>query len=158
MLSERQAQILAAVLEELRPGDWTRNQVLGVLYENREQPHSFDTLLQVAVNAALNPQIKSPTGIYLPGKHWELPAQVKNAPKPIPCQQHTGQDAHSCSPCWSEIKLDQRPENMLGKRMAWVNDMPPGDPPMTIAEAKKQIQEMKATLGESGFSDAKVKT
>lgn len=155
MLTEKQAQILSAVLEELRPGDWTRNQVLGVLYDNREQPHSFPTLLQVATNAALNPQIKSPTGIYLPGKHWELPAQVKNAPKPVPCQEHVGQDAHSCSPCWSEIKLNQRPEELLGKRMAWVDDTPPDAPRLSIAEAKEQMKTMRAADNLGGSSNPK---
>lgn len=118
MLTQKQASLIAHTLEELRPNDWRAQQVLDTLWDHKDQPHTFTTTIQVAIRAALNPQIKSPTGIYLPGKHWDIPTPPKNAPKPTKCQDHPTYDAHTCSCCWADIKLGDRPEHLLGQRMA----------------------------------------
>lgn len=134
MLTEKQASLIAHTLHELRPGDWKPDQTLNVLWENRTQPHTFPELLQAAINAALNPNIKSPSGIYLPGKHWDHPTKPRNTPQPTPCQDHPTYDSHTCSCCWSDIKLGERPEHMLGKRME-----PRPRPNPAGAEAVKNI-------------------
>lgn len=136
MLTEKQASLIAHTLQEIRPNDWRAQQTLEVLWQNRETPHPFTTLIQVAIRAALNPQIKSPTGIYLPGKHWDIPNPPINAPKPTPCKEHPTYDAHTCSCCWADIKLGVRPEHMLGERME-----PQAKPnPNGAQEVKKQLR------------------
>ncbi|MGP4995490.1 hypothetical protein [Glutamicibacter ardleyensis] len=117
MLTERQANLIAATLEELRPGDWRIQQTLDVLWENRHTPHDFKTLIQVATNAALNPTMKSPTGIYLDGKHWDLPEPPKHRPKNPKCPDHDWYDAHNCHACDADIQEGNRPEQFRGHKM-----------------------------------------
>ena len=143
MINQAQANTIAAVASELRPGDWKPQQMLTLLYEHKDDPLDFATLLQVVINAAMNQQLRAPSSIWLPGKHWELPQAVKGAPKPVPCEEHTGEDAHSCRCCHSEIKTGMRPESMLGKRLAWVSEVAGEPMPASIEDAKAELEAMR---------------
>lgn len=139
MLTEHQAKLIAHTCEQLRPGNWRAQQVLDVLYENRDKPHTFAALIQAAINAALNPAIKSPTGIYLPGKHWDTTqTPALNAPQPRPCEDHDGQDAHTCAPCNADILLGHRPENLRGKK--YTKPAKPIAPPEHYKQARQEIR------------------
>lgn len=116
MLTERQAQLIAATLEELRPKDWRAQQTLDVLSAHH-QPYDFKTLLQVAINAALNPSIKSPSSIFLDGKHWNLPGPPKQRPVNPKCPDHDWYDAHACHACDADIREGNRPEQFRGHKM-----------------------------------------
>ena len=116
MIHKPQAEALAGLLAIIRPNDWRPKQVLDVLAENRENPAPFAVIAQAAVTAAANPAIKSPTGIFLPGSHW--PEEVKaRMPDPPRCEEHDTFPAHNCPCCWADIKIGERPEAMMGKRM-----------------------------------------
>jgi hypothetical protein len=116
MIHKPQAEALAALLAIIRPNDWRPKQVLDLLAEHRENPAPFAVIAQAAVTAAANPAIKSPTGIFLPGSHW--PEAVKaRMPDPPRCEDHRTFSAHNCPCCWADIKIGDRPPDMLGKQM-----------------------------------------
>ena len=116
MITEQQAITLAQLLAMIRPGDWRTQQLTDLFYQHRATPHPFRDIAEIAIRAANNPDIKSPNVIFLDGKHWNLDRPTKKPANPK-CQEHPTYDAHTCSCCWAGIKLGERLENMLGKRM-----------------------------------------
>ncbi|GAA0187966.1 hypothetical protein [Glutamicibacter creatinolyticus] len=117
MITEQQAITLANLLAMLRPNDWRPNQLMDLFHQHRQSQHHFRDITEAAVKAANNPDIKSPAVIFMDGKHWNNDRNTSR-PKNQPCQEHAGQDAHTCVCCWADIKLGERPETMLGKRMS----------------------------------------
>lgn len=109
MIHKPQAEALAQLLALIRPGDWRPNQTLAVLAEHRETKIAFKDIAEAAVRAANDPGIKSPTGIFLPGRHWEFERHEVSLPKPPPCPEHDWEPAHYCLACLSEVKAGDRP-------------------------------------------------
>ncbi|MGO4297120.1 hypothetical protein [Glutamicibacter sp. MCAF14] len=139
MITEQQAITLANLLAMIRPGDWRQQQLTDLFYEHRTTTHPFSDIAEVAIRAANNPDIKSPTVIFLDGKHWNLGRNTKR-PKNPPCEEHAGEDAHTCRCCQADILLGERPETMIGKRIH-----PAGKPNAFGAQAVKQaLQALKS--------------
>lgn len=113
-MTETQAKALADVLAEVRPGNWKQPQLLKLFWEHRAE-HAFQDLALAAVKAAVNPAVKSPDVIFMPGSHWDKPATNAPAPKPEPCPDHIGEAAHNCRCCWADIKSGVRPSSALGR-------------------------------------------
>lgn len=118
MIHKPQAEALATLLALIRPGDWRPPQTLAVLAENRETTIRFPDIAEAAIRAANDPGIKSPTGIFLPGKHWEFERHEIKLPKPDPCPEHDWEPAHHCLACLADVKAgDREPESVgTGKR------------------------------------------
>lgn len=108
MIHKPQAEALANLLALIRPGDWRPNQTLTVLGEQRETPHPFPVIAEVAIRAANDPAIKSPTGIFLPGKHWEFETRNVEAPDAPKCPEHAWEFAHHCRACLADVKAGER--------------------------------------------------
>lgn len=117
MIHKHQAEALANLLAALRPNDWRPKQVLDVLEEHRETTHPFVVIAEVAIRAAKNPVIKSPTGIFLPGKHWEVENYAAKLPPAPDCPDHIGKPAHNCASCWADVKAGDRLPQQIGKRL-----------------------------------------
>lgn len=80
------------------------------------------------------------------GPHWDQTAPTGSRHKrhqEPPCEEHQGQTARTCTCCWADIKLGQRPENMLGKRVGGGKPNPAG------AQAIKQV--LRTTRGVAPF-------
>ena len=77
------------------------------------------------------------------GQHWDQTAPVGSRHKrhqEPPCEEHPTYDARTCACCWADIKLGERPERMLGKRIH-----PAGKPNAFGAQAVKQaLQALKS--------------
>lgn len=116
MITQQQAITLAQLLAMIRPGDWRPQQLMDLFQEHQGTSHPFRDIAEIAIRAANNPDIKSPNIIFLDGKHWNLDRPTRKPTNPK-CEEHPTYDAHTCSCCWADIKLGDRPENMLGKRM-----------------------------------------
>jgi hypothetical protein len=105
-MTESQAQALANVLAEMRPGDWKQAQLLKLFWEHRDK-HPFPHLALAAVRVADNPAIKSPAVIFMPGAHWDMSEIKTPKPRPEPCPQHIGEQAHNCRCCAADRKAEQ---------------------------------------------------
>lgn len=148
MITEQQAITLANLLAMIRPGDWRPQQLTDLFYEHRTTAHPFRDIAEVAIRAANNPEIKSPNVIFLDGKHWNL-GRTTSRPKNPPCEEHAGEDAHTCRCCQADILLGHRPENMLGKRIH-----AKGKPSPFGAQAVKQaLRTLKSPGGDDQASE-----
>ena len=112
-ITERQAVMIAHVLHEMRP-EWAIDGTLKVLERNLTHPAPFGDILTAAVTAARDPETQTPGRIFQVTIHWPAKAKSK-LPKPERCEDHIGQDAHTCRSCWGDIKAGLRPESKLGK-------------------------------------------
>lgn len=115
MIHKQQGEALADVLAMIRPGDWKPPQTVRVLAANRETPHPFPVIAEVAIRAARNPAIKSPDGIFLPGKHWDIAEHQAHTPPPTPCGDHPEEPAHNCRCCWADVRAGDRAPDQIGK-------------------------------------------
>lgn len=113
-INQQQASALAFILNQIRP-EWTTKSIMTVIEKNKMMP-SYADLVLAAVAKAREPSCATPAPIFMQGPHWPAPVRSKLPPAPK-CEDHTTYDAHSCSCCWADIKLGERPENMLGKRL-----------------------------------------
>lgn len=105
-MTEAQANALAAVLAEIRPGDWKPPQLLKLLWDHRAE-HPYPSLALAAVKAALNPAVKSPAVIFMPGNHWSSESESKlPRPRPKPCPAHIGESEHNCRCCAADRKAE----------------------------------------------------
>lgn len=105
--------MIAHVLHEIRPA-WAIDGTRKVLTRNLNHPAPFADILAAAVTAARDPATETPGRIFQVSVHWPAAAKPR-LPKPSPCQDHIGQDAHTCRSCWADIKAGIRPEAALGK-------------------------------------------
>ena len=113
-MTEAQANALAAVLAEIRPGDWKPPQLLKLLWDHRAE-HPYRDLVFAAVKAALNPAVKSPAVIFMAGSHWDIPDAKGKKPRAPDCPDHIGKEAPNCSGCWADVKAGIRPADRIGK-------------------------------------------
>lgn len=113
MITEKQATMIAHVLHEIRPA-WGIDGTRKVLEKNLDHPASFGDMLSAAVTAALDLDTQTPGRIFQIPTHWPVKAKAR-LPKPSPCADHIGQDAHTCRSCWADIKAGIRPEAALGR-------------------------------------------
>lgn len=135
-LDHLQGETLVHLAHTLRP-EWTVPSLRSLLQAAGDLPgqdweHVVRALLVYATArkpdgspAKLTPRFFPEAG----GPHW-----TTTAPKPAPgvlvrvpeCEDHTGEAAASCRCCVADVKLGQRPADMIGKRM---------DQPQEAAEA-----------------------
>lgn len=114
-LNEPQARHLAGILNIIRP-DWPVPSLLTLIWENRAQP-DFPALVVAAVTKAQDRTCKTPAPIFTPGAHW--PEAVRDKLPALPrCRDHDTEDAPTCRSCLADVKTGDRPETMIGKRLA----------------------------------------
>jgi hypothetical protein len=134
-LTERQAQIIAAAWNELRPR-WGVPSLLTLLAKNQSRA-PFGDLLRAGINAALDPRVETPGAIFKDGPHWltveraalkaaesaaqaAVAAVVRSASAPAPsrwvgndtsedCPNHPTVKAWDCRPC---RRADPPPPNL----------------------------------------------
>jgi hypothetical protein len=113
LITESQAKALANLLHQLRP-KWSVPAMLKLLANHQNHPAPFQDITAAAVSAARDPKIETPGAFLIDQRFW--PAETRQLmPKPPPCQQHIGQDAHNCRSCQGDIKAGLRPPDMIGK-------------------------------------------
>ncbi|WP_146008985.1 hypothetical protein [Zhihengliuella halotolerans] len=130
MINEHQAHALALIINSFRPNDWGTHQILAVLSEHQNTPTPFPRIVEAAIRAARNPAIKSPTAIFLPGKHWDTDtdtvADDQPAPTPnTPCEDHPHEPAHTCRCCWADVRAGDRSPDHIGKTTTPTRRTPP---------------------------------
>jgi hypothetical protein len=113
MITERQAQMLAHVLHEVRPA-WGIDGMLKVFERHKDHPAKFGDILAAAVAAARDPETSTPGRIFQVSIHWPEKVRPKLPPAP-PCQDHIGQDGPTCRSCHADVKAGIRPADMIGK-------------------------------------------
>lgn len=77
--------------------------------------HRIPDWLFSRIRAANDPAIKSPSGIFLPGKHWMLKTFKVEPPKADLCPDHEWEAAHHCRACLADLKAGDRDPNVVGK-------------------------------------------
>lgn len=113
MITEMQAKILAALLNEIRPR-WAVPSMLKILEKHAQHPAKFADIAAAAIMAARDTSVATPGLFFTDTRFW--PEEIKHKlPKPPECQDHVGQDAHNCSSCWADVKCLGRPADMVGK-------------------------------------------
>lgn len=120
MITEKQARIIAAALHEIR-AQWSIDGTMKVLDRNHDHPAPFGDILSAAVTAALDPDTQTPGRIFQVATFWPVKAKAR-LPKPPPCEDHVGQDAHTCRSCWGDHKAGLRPQTHIGKHFEAVAD------------------------------------
>ncbi|PCC29748.1 hypothetical protein CIK76_04975 [Glutamicibacter sp. BW80] len=129
ILTRSQGQRLVQIIKLMRP-DWSNNPVDKILQEANQgdgiPAHDFEHALRAAAHYAT---MTEPNGGYLKrtpnlytvtGKHWDATAPSNSThmkAKMPPCEDHAGQDAHTCRACRADIMLGDRPERLMGKRL-----------------------------------------
>jgi hypothetical protein len=113
MITERQAQMLAHVLHEVRPS-WGIEGTTKVFERHKDHPAPFADILAAAVAAARDPDTQTPGRIFQVSIHWPERARHKLPPAP-PCEDHIGQDGHTCRSCHGDVKAGIRPADRIGK-------------------------------------------
>lgn len=111
-ITEPQARALAYLLHDIRP-DWGITSLLSLIDKHKDAV-TIGPLTIAAMSKALEPSCKTPGPIFIPGPHWPEKAR-KTLPKPDPCEDHTGQEAHTCRSCWGDFKAGLRPQSMIGR-------------------------------------------
>lgn len=143
ILTRSQGERLAELIKLMRP-DWDDRGIVKTLQDaNRTEglpAHDFDHAIRAAAAYATETAPgggyakRTPTFLAQPGKHWDTTAPARsthtraNVP---PCEDHAGQDAHTCRSCRADIMLGDRPEHMMGKRLSG----PPTPPPPNYKQA-----------------------
>ncbi len=120
MITESQAKALAVILHEIRPR-WSAPAMVKVFERNHAHPAAFADIAAAAVAAARDPKVDTPGCIFIDRRFWppEIKAQL---PKPPPCEDHIGQDAHTCRSCWADVKAGIRPQTHIGKHHEAVSE------------------------------------
>lgn len=105
-ITDQHARAVAYLLHEIRP-DWGVASLLSLI--DKHQPQDLGPLIIAATTKALEATCKTPAPIWVPGPHWPTKARAA-LPKPEPCQEHIGQDAHNCRSCAADRKAE-KPRN-----------------------------------------------
>lgn len=113
LITEMQAKILAALLNEIRPR-WAVGSMLKILEKHHQHPAKFVDIALAAVTAARDPSVETPGLFFNDTRFWPEDIKAK-LPKPPECPDHTGQPAHNCSSCWADVKCLDRPPTHIGK-------------------------------------------
>lgn len=103
--------------------------MIKILDKNQNHAAPFADVTVAAVNAARDPKIDTPGAFLVDQRFW--PERSKQLmPKPPPCEQHIGQEAHNCRSCQGDIKAGLRPPDMIGRHYE-----PPTEDPKAPANA-----------------------
>lgn len=137
ILTRSQGQRLVQIIKLMRP-DWSRNPVDKILSEANQgdgiPAHDFEHALRAAAHYAT---MTEPNGGYLKrtpnlyintGKHWDATAPEKSNHSRVKmpqCEDHDGQDAHTCRACIADIALGDRKPELKGKRLHEGKRTPP---------------------------------
>jgi hypothetical protein len=113
MITENQAKALASLLHEIRPR-WSKPAMLKLLEKNHTHPAPFADITAAAVSAARDPKVETPGAFFIDQRFW--PAEAKaHLPKPPPCPDHIGEQAHNCRCCKADVHAGIRPATHIGK-------------------------------------------
>ena len=88
--------------------------MMKVLERNSGHRSAFPDICLAAINAARDPAVETPGGIFTDPRFWPEAARG-HLPKPQPCPDHIGEAAHSCRCCHADVKAGIRPPDMIGK-------------------------------------------
>jgi hypothetical protein len=99
-ITDQQARAVAYLLHELRP-DWGVQSLLSLI--GKHQDVDLGPLIIAATTKALEPSCVTPAPIWVPGPHWPAKSRAK-LPRPEPCPQHIGEQAHNCRCCAADRK------------------------------------------------------
>lgn len=95
---------------------------LKVLERNADHQASFADIAMASMNAARDPDTKTPGRIFQITQHW--PEAVKDAlPSSPPCPEHPWESAHHCRACLADLKAGDRPLERVG-----AGERPPAKP------------------------------
>lgn len=110
-ITEQQARAIAYLLHEIRP-DWGITSIVSLIDKHGDV--DLGPLIIAATTKAMEATCLTPAPIFHPGNHWPAKAKAK-LPKPAPCEDHIGQDAHNCRSCWGDHKAGLRPQDKIGR-------------------------------------------
>jgi hypothetical protein len=113
LITEMQARILAALLNEIRPR-WSVGSMLKILEKHHQHPAKFVDIALAAVTAARDPSVETPGMFFNDTRFWPEDIKAK-LPKPPDCVDHDGQDAYTCRSCKADVLCGDRPPDMIGK-------------------------------------------
>lgn len=130
ILTRSQGERLTRMIAAMRP-DFDDKGIARILQKANQDGglpgHDFDHAIRAAAHYAtqLAPDGKyakhTPAVYPATGQHWDQTAPTGSRHKKHqepPCEEHPDFQARTCTCCWADIKLGERPENMLGKRLA----------------------------------------
>lgn len=135
ILTQSQGHRLAQMLKLMRP-DWGEQGIVKTLRDANKADglpaHDFDHAIRAVAHYATEQAQaggyakRTPAFLAQNGKHWETTAPAE-APKPkMPqCEDHDGQDAHTCRACIADIALGDRKPELQGKRLHEGKRTPP---------------------------------
>lgn len=129
ILTKSQGERLTRMLAAMRP-EFDTNGIARILQKANQDGglpgHNFDHAIRAAAHYATQTNTEGFYAKHTPamypatGQHWDQTAppgsRHKKHQEP-PCEEHSGENARTCTCCWADIKLGERPENMLGKRL-----------------------------------------
>ena len=108
------ASTLAHLLHFIRP-EWSVRSLTSLILANRGHA-SFPALCEAAVRVARNPVKKTPAVIFMDGPHWVAdPVAGVSLPRGPACEDHPEEVALRCRCCLADVKVGERPEEMVGK-------------------------------------------
>lgn len=130
ILTRSEGERLTRMLSAMRP-DFDSQGIARILQKANQDGglpgHNYDHAIRAAAHYAT---MANPDGSYAKhtpamypatGAHWDQTAPTNSRHRrhqEPPCEEHSGQTARTCVCCWADIKLGERPEAMLGKRMS----------------------------------------
>jgi hypothetical protein len=112
IITDQQKRAVAYLLHEILP-DWPVASLVSLIDKHSDVP-SLGALTIAATTKAMEATCQTPAPIFHPGPHWPEAAR-RQLPKPPPCEDHIGQDAHTCRSCWADVKAGIRPQTHIGK-------------------------------------------
>lgn len=115
MINEKQAGALATLLHQMRRG-WSIPSMMTMLSKHHDHPASFQEIAIAATTAAADDKVTSPGIIFIDTRFWPEPAKPK-LPPPAPCEDHDTEPARNCRSCLADVKVGERPQELVGKRM-----------------------------------------
>lgn len=138
MINEKQARALVNLLHEIRRG-WSIPSMMKLFEKNHDHPAPFPDIAVAAAAAANDDKVTSPGIIFIDTRFWPEPAKPK-LPKPPACEDHPEQDAHNCRCCLADVKVGERPQEFIGKRLAHDSEPDP-DGAAAVRKALREIQQ-----------------
>ncbi|NIH70504.1 hypothetical protein [Auritidibacter ignavus] len=119
-LSNAEGNALHHLAIALRP-DWVRNRPGQVWHQRVTDstfPHAVSFLHTIhALIAYASPQagMRTPNLFPQSGAHWDTTVPARSQEFLPRCQDHDWEPATTCSACWADVKVGDRPRNMIGK-------------------------------------------
>ena len=113
-----QADALVQILHVIRStrahgvADWHPKAIEKTLFANKDHPAPYEDIVVALVKYARDSDKRVPNFVFDALADWAPPGQT--APK-NPCEDHAGQDAHTCVCCASDILTGLRPPEYRGR-------------------------------------------